>query len=209
MSIESLEKRKDRVVRIMKPLPRSFYDRETLTVAKKLLGKYLVRRTDDGEIVAKIVEVEAYRGADDPASHAYRGPTKRNWPMFGKPGCAYIYFIYGNHYCLNATTERKGVPAAVLIRAVEIVDGLELARKNRKVRSDDELSNGPGKLTKALNISKVYNGLDLTQPHALSIHRPKTIENFATTASRRIGVKAGGEKLWRFYIKSNKLVSKP
>ena len=193
----------------MKPLPRSFYDRETLMVAKELLGKHLVRRTDDGDIVGKIVEVEGYRGSDDPASHAYKGPTKRNWPMFGKPGCAYVYFIYGNHYCLNATTERKGVPGAVLIRAVEIIDGLELARKNRKARSDVELSNGPGKLTKALNISKMHNGLDLTQLHALSIHHPETAENFVTTTKRRIGIKAGGERPWRFYIKNNKFVSKP
>ena len=193
----------------MKSLPRSFYARVTLIVAKELLGKCLVRRTDDEEIVAKIVEVEAYRGSDDPASHAYKGPTKRNWPMFGKPGCAYVYFIYGSHHCLNATTERKGVPGAVLIRAVEIIDGLELARKNRKAYSDVELSNGPGKLTKALDISKVHNGLDLTQPYALSIHHSETVENFVTTISRRIGVKTGGEKPWRFYIKNNKFVSKP
>jgi len=178
-------------------------------VAKELLGKHLVRRTDDGDIVGKIVEVEGYRGSDDPASHAYKGPTKRNWPMFGKPGCAYVYFIYGNHYCLNATTERKGVPGAVLIRAVEIIDGLELGRKNRKARSDVELSNGPGKLTKALGISKVHNGLDLTQPHVLSIHHPETIGKFAISTSRRIGVKSGGEKPWRFYIKNSKFVSKP
>lgn len=197
------------MVRIMKLLPRSFYARETLIVAKELLGKYLIRRTEDGDIVGKIVEVEGYRGSDDPASHAYKGLTKRNWPMFGKPGCAYVYFIYGNHHCLNATTERKGVPGAVLIRAIEIVGSLELARKNRKARSDVELSNGPGKLTKALDISKVYNGLDLTQPHVLSIHHPETVENFVTTTSRRIGVKLGAEKPWRFHIKNGKFVSKP
>jgi len=190
------------------PLPRSFYARDTIVVAKELLGKYLVRRTDDGEIVAKIIEVEAYRGSDDPASHAYKGETPRNRLMFGKAGFAYVYFIYGNHHCLNVTTEPEGVPGAVLIRAVEIVDGLELARKNRKARSNVELSNGPGKLTKALNISKVHNGLDLCQPHELFICASETIESFETENSKRIGVKAGGEKSWRFHVKDNRFVSK-
>jgi len=189
-------------------LPRSFYAQETLVVAKELLGKYLVRRTSEGDIVAKIVEVEAYRGADDPASHAYKGITERNRPMFGEPGCAYVYFIYGNHYCLNVTTERRGVPGAVLIRAVEIVDGLELAHKNRKARSNIDLSNGPGKLTKALNITRVHNGLDLTKTNELFISQPKIVEDFETATSRRIGIKAGGEKPWRFYIKNNKFVSR-
>jgi len=190
------------------PMPRSFYARETLAVARELLGKYLVRQISEGNIVAKIVEVEAYRGADDPASHAYKGLTMRNWPMFDEPGCAYVYFIYGNHYCLNVTTERKGVPGAVLIRAVEIVDGYELARKNRKAPSNTNLSNGPGKLTKALNITRIHNGLDLTKANELFICQPKIIENFEIATSRRIGIKAGSEKLWRFYIQNNKFVSR-
>jgi len=194
---------------VTEPLPRSFYARDTAVVAKDLLHKHLVRRTSEGDIVAKIVEVEAYKGAEDPASHAYKGLTERNWPMFGKPGCAYIYFIYGNHHCLNVTTEREGVPGAVLIRAVEIVDGLELARKNRKADSLVDLSNGPSKLTEALNISEIYNGLDLTERNELFICPSETIESFETTTSRRIGVKAGSEKPWRFYIKNNKFVSKP
>lgn len=193
---------------VAKPLPRSFYNRDTLEVAQKLLGKFLVRRTSIGDIVAKIVEVEAYRGNDDPASHAYKGETPRNRLMFGKPGFAYIYFIYGNHYCLNVTTEREGVPGAVLIRAVEIVEGLELARKNREATSLANLSNGPGKLTKALNISKIHNGVDLTNPDELFICAPKIIESFETTTSRRVGVKAGVEKPWRFYIKNSKFISR-
>ena len=189
-------------------LPRHFYARETPVVAKELLGKHLVRRTEEGNIVAKIVEVEAYRGSDDPASHAYKGETARNWPMFGKPGCAYVYFIYGNHHCLNVTTEQEGIPGAILIREVEIIDGLELARKNRKARSNIELSNGPGKLTKALNITKSHNGLDLTQSHDIFICQPETTEKLQITNSKRIGVKAGQEKPWRFHIKNNKYVSK-
>jgi DNA-3-methyladenine glycosylase len=192
----------------MEPLSRSFYARETTAVAAELLGKCLVRRTSKGDIVAKIVEVEAYRGADDPASHAYKGLTDRNLPMFGEAGCAYVYFIYGNHYCLNATTEQKGVPGAVLIRAVEIADGVEIARKYRKGRSNIDLSNGPGKLTKALNITRIHNGLDLTKTNELFICNPKTIENFEIETSTRIGIKAGSEKPWRFYVRNNKFVSR-
>ena len=192
----------------MEPLLRSFYTRETITVAPELLGKFLVRRTSKGDIVAKIVEVEAYRGADDPASHAYKGLTDRNRPMFGEAGCAYVYFIYGNHYCLNATTEQKGVPGAVLIRAVEIVDGVEIARKYRKARSNIDLSNGPGKLTKALDITRIHNGLDLTKTNELCICNPRAIENFEIETSTRIGIKAGSEKPWRFYVRNNKFVSR-
>jgi len=195
-------------VKVSAPLPRSFYAQHTPVVAKKLLGRYLVRETVEGRIVAKIVEVEAYRGSDDPASHAYRGETERNQLMFGNPGFAYVYFIYGNHHCLNVTTEPKGTPNAVLIRAGEVIDGLELARKNRKAKSLTHLSNGPGKLTKALNISKIHNGLDLTVQDKLHICRPETAESFETMISDRIGIRVGGEKPWRFYIKNNKFVSK-
>jgi DNA-3-methyladenine glycosylase len=190
------------------PLSRSFYDRDTRVVAHELLGKFLVRQTPKGDIAAKIVEVEAYRGSDDPASHAYKGETPRNRLMFGKPGFAYVYFIYGNHHCLNVTTEPEGTPGAVLIRAIEIVEGMALARKNRQVDSLVSLSNGPGKLSKALNISKIQNGIDLTNPDELFICDSKTVESFEITTSRRIGVKAGSEKPWRFYMKKSKLISK-
>ena len=192
-----------------KPLSRSFYNRDTRVVAQELLGKFLVRRTPRECIAAKIVEVEAYRGSDDPASHAYKGETPRNRLMFGKPGIAYVYFIYGNHHCLNVTTEPEGVPGAVLIRAIEIVDGMALARKNRQVDSMVSLSNGPGKLTKALNISKIHNGIDLANPDELFICDSETVESFEMVTSRRIGVKAGSEKLWRFYMKKSKFISKP
>ena len=192
-----------------KPLSRSFYNRDTRLVAQGLLGKFLVRRTPKGDISAKIVEVEAYRGSDDPASHAFKGETPRNRLMFGNPGFAYIYFVYGNHHCLNVTTEPEGVPGAVLIRAVEIVDGLALARENRPVDSVVSLSNGPGKLTKALNISKIHNGIDLATPGELFICGSETVESFEMATSRRIGVKAGSEKPWRLYMKRNPFISKP
>ncbi len=192
----------------MEPLPREFYSRNTLVVAKDLLGKYLIRHLNDENIVAKIVEVEAYRGSDDPASHAYKGQTPRNQLMFGKAGFSYVYFTYGKHYCLNVTTEKEGIPGAVLIRAIEIMDGLELARQNRKANSLVNLSNGPGKLTEALNITKIHNGLDLTERNELFIRHSEIDRSHEITVSRRIGIKAGSEKLWRFYIKDSTSVSK-
>lgn len=192
----------------MEPLPREFYSRDTLVVAKDLLGKYLIRHLNDENIVAKIVEVEAYRGSDDPASHAYKGQTPRNQLMFGKAGFSYVYFTYGKHYCLNVTTEKEGIPGAVLIRAIEIMDGLELARQNRKANSLVNLSNGPGKLTEALNITKIHNGLDLTERNELFIRHSEIDRSHEITVSRRIGIKAGSEKLWRFYFKDSTFVSK-
>jgi DNA-3-methyladenine glycosylase len=190
-----------------KPLPRSFYARDTLVVAKELLGKILVRQLSEGAIKAKIVEVEAYKGREDPASHAYKRRTPRNQLMFGKAGFSYIYFIYGNHYCLNVTTEREGIPGAVLIRAVEIIDGVELAQKNRMAKSLIDLSNGPGKLTKALNITKSQNGIDLTTSQRLFIVNSHAKESFEMATSKRKGIKTGIEKPWRFYVKDNEFVS--
>lgn len=190
------------------PLPRTFYERDTLTVARDLPGKNLLRSTAAGEIVAKIVEVEAYRGSDDPASHAYRKKTPRNRLMFGKAGVAYVYFIYGNHYCLNVTTEGEGIPGAVLIRAIEIVEGLNIAQRNRKIQSAISLTNGPGKLTQALAISKAQNGLDLTLQGELFICETEAIDNFEIVTDQRVGITAGKEKPWRFYISGNKFVSK-
>jgi DNA-3-methyladenine glycosylase len=188
-------------------LPRKFYAIPVLVVAKELLGKLLVRKTEDGRIVARIVEVEAYGGSDDPASHAYRGLTERNRVMFGKPGFAYVYFIYGNHYCLNVKAETEGVPGAVLVRAVEIIQGMKLARRNRGLHSLKELSNGPGKLTKALHISKTENGLDLVKSKELYICESDEDNRWEISTSARVGIKEGIDNLWRFYIKNDKAVS--
>jgi DNA-3-methyladenine glycosylase len=171
-----------------------------VTVAKELLGKYLVRVTAEGNIVARIVEVEAYGGSDDSASHAYKGIRERNRVMFGEPGHAYVYFTYGMHFCLNVKAEHIGIPGAVLIRAVEIIDGLELASRNRSAKSSIELSNGPGKLTKAMNITKAHNGIDLVKTTQLYICKPEDSERSEISASTRIGIKTAKEKLWRFCI---------
>jgi DNA-3-methyladenine glycosylase len=190
-------------------LPSSFYNRNTLTVARELLGKLLVSRTQDGIIVARITEVEAYRGSDDPASHAYKKQTPRNRLMFGPAGFAYIYFVYGNHYCLNVTTEKEGSPGAVLIRSVDIIKGIKLAQRNRTTKSAGNLSNGPGKLTQALRIDKHQNGFDLTTSMDLFICSPTRREHLDIAVSTRIGVKSGCDKLWRFYLKKDESVSTP
>lgn len=192
----------------MKLLTRSFYARDTLTVAKALLGKLLVRRLGKKLLIGKIVEVEAYKGFEDPASHAYKGKTFRNKVMFGRAGHAYIYFTYGNHYLLNVTTEKIGVPGAVLIRALEPLAGIETMLKLRGINDTKNLTNGPGKLTKALNVTGELNGLDLTKGDKLFICKPKNREKFEIECSRRIGIKVGLDKLWRFYIKDNPYVSR-
>jgi len=192
----------------MEVLPGAFYARNTLIVAKELLGKHLVRRAKGGEMVGKIAEVEAYRGSDDPASHAYKGQTPRNKLMFGKAGVAYIYFIYGNYYCLNVTTEKEGTPGAVLFRALEPIEGIEAMQKNRGTKSLSNLTNGPGKLTQAMNITKKQNGLDITIEEELFIYDPEEREIPEIVSAKRIGVKAGLDKPWRYYIKNNRFVSR-
>jgi len=158
-------------------------------------------------MTGKVVEVEAYRGSDDPASHAFRGRTPRNAPMFGEPGHAYVYFTYGNHYCLNVTTQASGTPGAVLIRAIEPLKGEVYMRKLRPSVSEVALTNGPGKLTKALDINKSLNEVDMTSPGPLFITHLDD-GNFEIARSSRIGITVGKDRLWRFYISENRYVSK-
>jgi DNA-3-methyladenine glycosylase len=192
----------------MKLLPRRFYTRETLAVAEELLGKELVRHMDDGRLTGRIVEVEAYLGNNDPGSHAHRGITPRNRLMFGKGGFAYIYFTYGMHYCFNAVTEKQNVPGAVLIRALEPTMGLETMVKNRGDKNVFNLTSGPAKLTKALNITKEQNGLDLTKRGELFISDSNVEDNFEVVSTKRVGLNAGVDKPWRFYIKNSQFVSR-
>lgn len=188
-------------------VPRSFYARDTVKVAKCLLGKRLVRVKGRCRMEGRIVEVEAYRGLDDPASHAFRGQTLRNAPMFGEPGHAYIYFTYGNHYCLNITTQQTGTPGAVLIRAIEPVKGLQAMRRLRPNVSDSNLTNGPGKLTKALGIDRELNEVDMTKPGQLFI-ADSDETNFKIAKSARVGISSGTDLLWRFHILGNPCVSR-
>jgi DNA-3-methyladenine glycosylase len=187
-------------------LGRPFFARYTPDVARDLLGSLLVRRVGGKTLSGRIVEVEAYRGSDDPASHSYRGATKRSAIMFGEAGHVYVFFTYGNHWCLNFTTEEEGQPGAVLIRALEPVEGIEQMVKNRGVPELGRLINGPGKLTKALSIDGAFNGEDVVKSrrlYILSREGPVKIE-----ASARIGISGGLEHQWRFFVEGNPFVSK-
>ncbi len=182
-------------------LPRSFYARRTDLVARDLLGCILVRNLNAKRLSGRIVETEAYFGQGDPGSHASRGMTPRNKIMFGKPGFAYVYFVYGNHHCLNFTTEKEGTAGAVLIRALEPIEGVGEMTRNRRGGS---LTNGPGRLTQALGITREHNGIDLTgnQIYVMKGKRPGKI-----TIATRIGLREGRDLKLRFYIKGNKFVS--
>lgn len=190
------------------PLPRTFYERNTVRVAKQLLGKVLVRRLGRVRLEGIIVETEAYRGHDDEGSHAYRGETKRNQVMFGEPGHAYVYFTYGMHYCLNVTTEPVGKPGAALIRAAEPIKGISEMMSRRRTRHVKDLTNGPAKLTQAFDVTKALNGHDLTLGEKLCITDLLHPEPCSIVTETRIGIKAGAEKPWRFFIKDNPFVSR-
>jgi|TARA_B100000315_G_scaffold47446_1_gene42271 DNA-3-methyladenine glycosylase len=191
------------------PINRRFYTRDTLKVAKAILGKVLVRRTPLEVFTGKIVETEAYRGTDDPASHSFRGKTNRNEVMFGKPGITYVYFTYGNHHCLNIVTERTDIPAAVLIRSIEPLKGIETMKRNRSVEKIIDVASGPGKLTKAFQITREDNNIDVTDSSSnISIHTPAEEKSVQIVQTTRIGIRLAQEFPWRFYIKENPHVSK-
>ncbi|MGQ9517999.1 MAG: DNA-3-methyladenine glycosylase [Anaerolineae bacterium] len=191
-------------------LGREFYEQDTLTVAKELLGQRLVRVMEDGERLAGIiVETEAYIGEDDQACHAFHGRTPRNAVMYGPAGFAYIYFIYGMYFCLNVVTEREDFPAAVLIRAIEPVEGIARMQALRQGRPLHELTNGPGKLCQALAIDRSLNGCDLCTSPWLFIESARQGE-LPIATSRRIGVRGdvlARERPWRFFLPANPFVS--
>ena len=176
----------------MTRLRQKFFNRDTVIVAKELLGKHLCRKINGKVVIAKITETEAYCGQSDLANHASKGLTERTKIMFGPPGRAYVYLIYGMHHCLNVVTEKKGCPAAVLIRTAETTDKLKIS--NLKL-------NGPGKLCRELKIDRKLNGVDLCKSNNLWIKdggKPAKIKK-----GKRIGVDYAGkwkDKLWRFYI---------
>lgn len=182
----------------MRKLTREFYDRNTVTVAKGLLGKYLVHVTDGVPRIGKIVEVEAYLGPHDLAAHSARGLTERTKIMFGPPGHAYVYMIYGMYFCMNVVTEREGHASAVLLRALEPIENVE------------DKTRGPGLLCKAMQIDKRLNGRDLLSDD-FHIADPESNERFSIARRPRIGVDYAGEwarRHLRFYIKGNPYVSR-
>jgi DNA-3-methyladenine glycosylase len=193
-----------------KKLPRSFYSRSTLEVASDLLGKVLVRRFDGRRLAGRIVETEAYVGPHDLACHASKGHTPRTSIMFGPPGFAYVYMIYGFYFCLNVVTERKRFPAAVLIRGVEPLESVDFMRQLRNnPERDTNVASGPGKLCMAMSIDKRLNGEDLLG-QTLWIEDRK-LESGPILTSPRVGVDYAGEykdKPWRFYLANNPHVSR-
>ncbi|MBO9363213.1 MAG: DNA-3-methyladenine glycosylase [Thermoflexus sp.] len=192
-------------------LPRSFFARPTLVVAQDLIGRRLVRRVGEQRISGRIVEVEAYVGEDDQASHAAVGRTPRNAVMYGPPGYAYVYFIYGQHYCLNVVTEREGFPAAVLIRALEPEEGLNwIARRRRGIPMRDWLR-GPGRVCVGLGIDRQFNGHDMCAPDAqlwIEAGERAPEEQIATGPRVRVrGDALARTRPWRFYIRDHPCVS--
>jgi DNA-3-methyladenine glycosylase len=196
-------------VGIPDPITKAFYERPTLTVTRELIGKVLVHRTRAGVAAGMIVEAEAYIGEDDPACHAAPGPTKRNAPLYGPPGRAYVYLNYGIHYLVNAVTEAEGSPAAVLIRALAPLEGLPLMRRRRgngrADLSDHDLCRGPGNLTQALGIDLGQNQRDLTSSPLWIEDRGFTIEEVSW--GPRIGIRHGAERPWRCWAKGHSAVS--
>ena len=200
-------------VEIYSKLPLNFYRRELLEVAPDLLGKAFVHTTNNKILAGVIVEVEAYDGRIDKAAHSYGGVTQRNKVMFEKGGLLYVYFIYGMHYCCNVVTGDEGIGNAVLIRAVQPILGIENMIQNRfpdgniNDKKMVNLTNGPAKLTQALEIDRNYNGIKLSDDivYLCDSSHPK---NFEIGVSKRIGIKKSAELPWRFYIKNNSYVSK-
>jgi DNA-3-methyladenine glycosylase len=186
------------------PLSRAFYLRPAPQVARELLGKILAF---DG-VSGRIVETEAYLGEDDGAAHSARGITPRTRVLFGPPGHAYVYFIYGMYDCLNVVCEPDGIAGGVLIRALEPLTGLDRMRARRgSAKRDEDLANGPGKLTRALGIKIAHNGVDVTKG-PITIHAAEQAERFEIAASARIGITKSADLPLRFFIKDNKYVSR-
>lgn len=183
-------------------IPRSFYDRPTLTVARALIGARLVRILNGKKLVGLITETEAYISQKDLACHAWHGLTPRTAPMFGPAGHAYVYFTYGNHWMLNVVTEKEDFPAAVLIRAMQPIEGVEIMSERRQGRD----TFGPGKLTQAMGITKSENTVDLTEANSsLWIEAGVSVPNKNVTIGPRVGLNKTPEpwlsKPWRFLVK--------
>ncbi|MFF2527022.1 DNA-3-methyladenine glycosylase [Streptomyces liangshanensis] len=193
------------------PLPRDFFDRPVLEVAPDLLGRTLVRNTDDGTIELRLTEVEAYAGAIDPGSHAFRGRTARNDVMFGEPGHAYVYFTYGMWHCLNLVCGPEGTASGVLLRAGEVIAGAELTRKRRlSARHDRELAKGPARLATALGVDRALNGTDVCDgPDAdLAVLAGTPAADDLVRSGPRTGVGGDGAvHPWRFWIDGDPSVS--
>jgi DNA-3-methyladenine glycosylase len=196
-------------VRLGPRLPRAFFARPSTEVAPELLGRFLVRRLPDGtRLRGRLVEVEAY-GPNDPASHAFGGPTPRNLVMFGPPGRLYVYFTYGMHFCANVVTGRDGEGSAVLLRAIEPLEGLESMAAHRNCSEPRLLCSGPGRLTQALAIGRAENGADLVRGSEVFLTAGEPIRRRVVARTTRVGVGTGpgARPRWRYLERGNAFVS--
>jgi DNA-3-methyladenine glycosylase len=193
----------------VRPLPRSFYARDPVVVARAVLGRLLVHDSPQGRVSGLIVEAEAYGGADDPASHAHRRRTPRNAAMFGEPGRAYVYFTYGMHHCLNLVTGTVGKASAVLVRALEPVEGSELMRERRGVDATTRLARGPGNVARALGLTCVHDGLDLVDGPLWLADLPPRRGGHRIAQGPRIGIRAALERDWRCFLAGHPCISAP
>jgi DNA-3-methyladenine glycosylase len=191
------------------PISYNFFRRETLKVACELLGKVIVRKTGSKSFISgKIVETEAYIGDHDPACHAYGKVSGRSSVLYEEGGTIYVYFIYGNYYCFNIVTEKKGTGCAVLIRAVEPLEGIDIMKENRPgVKNLHDLTNGPSKFCLAFEIEKEFNNKKLSED-GIYISEPLKKEKFEIVTSKRIGIVKGADFPYRFFIKDNPFVTK-
>lgn len=196
------------------PLDRAFFSRDPRRVARELLGKVLIRQTADAQLTARIVEVEAYLGEKDPASHSAAGNTARTSVLFGPPGHAYVYFIYGTHYCLNVSCEPEGRAGGVLFRALEPLSGVkEMAQARgieiQRAADQHQLTNGPGKLSEAFGITRARdNGGDLTNPASSLWIGEDRYRARGIQATYRIGISKAADKPWRYLLGGNPFVSR-
>jgi DNA-3-methyladenine glycosylase len=195
--------------RAERALSRRFYARPALVVARALLGRVLVHDGARGRVSGRILEVEAYRGASDPASHAFRGETARNRVMFGPAGHAYVYFTYGMHHCLNVVTGPRGRADAVLIRALEPIEGLTLARRRRGAVPIERLMRGPGCVAQALGLDRRHDGLDLTRSPLRILAGAPRRGGRRIARGPRIGIRVAVERPWRFWLAGHPGVSGP
>ncbi len=198
----------------IRPLDRTFFSRDPRRVARELLGKVLIRQTADVRLTARIVEVEAYLGEKDPASHSAAGNTARTSVLFGPPGHAYVYFIYGTHYCLNVSCEPEGLAGGVLFRALEPLSGVEAMAHARGIEiqsptDEHKLTNGPGKLAEAFGITRVRdNGVDLTSSTSSLWIGEDGYRARGIRTTPRIGISKAADKPWRYLLDGNPFVSR-
>ena len=204
-----MKSRRAGIERFGPPLPRAFYDRPATVVARAMLGRLMVHASPDGLLAGRVVEVEAYRGGLDPASHAFRGRTARNAVMFGPPGHLYVYFTYGMHFCANLVTEPEGTAGAVLLRALEPIHGLALMRVRRGGSDPRRLTRGPACVARALGLCREHNGLDLVAGPLWLSAAPPERSGWRIARGPRVGIRRAVDRPWRFCLAGHPCVSGP